>query len=434
MAKLTEIWDIITRKEPNRFDEYLFKLLASNAIYPDQSMDSYLAAYTDNNDVFTIINKITEPGSGVPIFQYDANGEKVKNGRMISRLNKPNSYQSRSQFIEATLTFYYLFGNCFIAQESLDTGLNAGMPARLDCLPPQWMQIHLGSYFTPVSGYSFYPFASTSAIAYTPDKMFHWKEFNPDYSSSGGHLRGMSRLQPLLKSVTGSTEAYNSLVKAFQAQGMWGLLTMLDEDGKSKTLNAEQKSELKNKFRRDSKKGDLTILNSKAEYTKMGLTIVELEILKALGMFKGNLADAFNVPNQLLSGSQDRTYNNFKEADRSLWTKAICPSVDALLEGLSGWLAPKFNEDGDVLKADYSGVEALQTDVVAVVTAMVAAQSFTKNEIRIACKHPPLDFPGMDEPMVSIGMTLVSQVGNMPNEVLVESAMKELGLTDYRQK
>jgi HK97 family phage portal protein len=403
-------------------------MLGATALYPGANEKTYLDSYLSNNDVFTVINKITEPASTVPIDQYDAKGEKVE-GRMIARLNKPNLYQSRSQFIEAALTFYYLFGNSFTAEESLDNGLNAGQPVRLDQLPPQWVQINIGTVFNPVKDYSFYPMSGT-VDPYPKEKIFHWKEFNPDYSYSGGHLRGMSRLHPLLKSVTGSGEAYNSLVKAFQNQGAWGILTMLGEDNKGMDLTKAQVNDLKQRFRSDSKSGKLTVSGNPTNWQKIGLTMVELEVLKALGMFKGNLADAFNVPSQLLSGSQDRTYNNYKEAERALWTNAICPSLDAYLEGLSGWLAPKFREDGNILRADYSGIEALQKNVGELIAWMVAARSFTKNEIREAAGYETLPQPEMDVIYESAGLMPLADLALPPEPALTESVMK--GLSDYR--
>jgi len=353
---------------------------------------------------------------------------------MLSRVNKPNNYQSRSQFIEAALSFYLLLGESFTAEESLDNGLNAGMPARLDNLPPQWMTVNLGTVFNPVAGYSFYPLTQSSNIDYEKDKIFHWKEFNPDYDITGGHLRGMSRLRPLLKSVVGSTEAYNSLVKAFQNQGAWGLLTMLDDDPNIPLkLSEEQRSKLKKRFKSDSKKGELTIMNNNANWTKIGLTMIELEILKSIGIYKGNLCDAYNVPNQLLAGSTDRTYNNYKEAEAALWKNAICPSLNAYLEGLSNWLAPKFREEGTVLNADYSNVEALQKNMGEMVTWMVNSRSFTKNEIREAAGYEMLPLPGMDDIYGSMGDVPVSQLGMIPDDISTEEAMKALKLTDYRK-
>lgn len=431
MAFLSDAWNKLTGKTPDRLDSYLLKILANNALYPSENNETYLNSYIGNADVFTVINKITEPASTIPVFQYDEEGELVEGGRMLERFNNPNPYQDKDQFIEAALSFYLIFGESFTAYETLDRGLNKGLPLRLDQLPPQWMTVNLGTVFNPVAGYSFSPLLQSASIDYTPDKVLHWKEFNPDYDYSGGHLRGMSRLRPLLRSVVGSSEAYNSLVKAFQNQGAWGLLAILDKDGEGLTLSKEQKSLLKSSFRRDSGKGDLTIMNNTSVWTQMGLTVVEMEILKSLGIYKGNLCDAYNVPSQLLSGSQDRTYNNYKEAEQALWRNAIQPSLDGWLKLLSQWLAPKFGEEGTVLKADYSEVACLQVDKAAMVTWMVAARSFTKNEIREAVGFEMLPDPAMDIIYEGAGLMPLGEVGLPPDPQATEDNLK--GLPDYRK-
>ena len=433
MGLFSNIRDLVTGKEANPLDRYLLQMIANAAIYPDeQSSDTYLNSYLGNNDVFTVINKKTEPASIVPIFQYDDKDELVEGGKMLARLNNPNPYQSRSQFIEAALTFFDLFGNCYTASESLENGLNAGMPVRLDILPPQWMSINIGTIFNPVAGYSFYPLGNIK-IDYTPEKVFHWKEFNPDYKITGGHLKGMSRLRPLLRSITGGTEAYNSLVKAFQNQGAWGILTMLGEEGNGMQLSKTQANELKNKFRSDAKSGKLTVTGNKTAWQGIGLTMRELEIIKAIGVSKGNLCDAYNVPSQLLSGSNDRTYNNYKEAEAALWRNAIQPSLNAYLEGLSKFLAPQFKEDGNVLKADYSEISCLQINKAEMVTWMVAARAFTKNEIREAVGFERLPDPAMDMIYEGAGQMPLSELRLPPDPGLTEEAMKKMKISDYRE-
>ena len=247
-------------KMPNPIDQYVMSLFAYNARYPNVNNQWYLDSYTGNSDVFTIINKITEPAATVPIIKYDQNGEMMDKGQMITLLNRPNNYMSRSQFIEAAISYYLVFGESFTAYETVDMGNNAGKPVRLDVLPPQFMQLVLGDVFDPIAGYCFYPMGAMEK-PYERNQIFHWKEFNPDYKMHGGHLRGQSRLLPLLKTVTGSGEAYNSLVRAFQNQGAWGILTMLDENKDAVQLSREQKSQLKNRFKYDMDNGELYDLN-----------------------------------------------------------------------------------------------------------------------------------------------------------------------------
>ena len=441
MGRLSDSWNALTgnkQTQGNALDRFVYQFLANNAVFPDANDDFYLKSYTSNNDVFTVINKITEPASTVPIFQYDKNDNIVEGGKMLALINKPNNYQSRSQFIEAGLSFYYIFGEGFTSFDTLDKSsgsLNAGTPMRLDHLPPQWMQLVLGTWSDPIKGYSFYPFGNQDKMDYAKERVFHWKEFNPDYSTTGGHLRGMSRLKPLIKSITGSEEGYNSLVKAFQSQGMWGIVTMLQGDNQIVELSKEQKSILKQSFQRDMKRGELTVSNNLAHYEKMGMSMVELEVLRALPYLGGKLTDAFNVPDQLMAGSQSKTYTNVGEAETSLWRKAICPSVDALLGGLTNLLAPNFpGEEETVLRADYSEVEALQKNIGETITAMVNAGIFTGNQILEAVGWEASDEPNMERIVISAGKTFLDELGAAPEPGVAEGVLKNLGLSDYRKK
>jgi HK97 family phage portal protein len=411
----------------NAFDKWLMQWLGTNAIYPNDS--NYVENYATNNILFTCINKIVDPASKLPVFQYDKDGN-IKEGKMIQRLNKPNPYQSRNEFLESVFTFFQIYGESFTSYESVTGGLNEGLPARIDNLPPSMITLNLGNFFNPVKGYSFYPFNSGTEINYTKGQVFHWKDFNPDYSVDGGHLRGMSKMRPLFKTIVGSNEAYNSLVKAFQNQGAWGLLTILGEDGKGSTFTKQQATMLKDQFREDAKRGQFTVTGRQSEWVQAGLSVTELKVLESLNSFSGYIYDAYGVPAMLASGSQDRTYENYSVAERALWSNAIKPMVDGFLEGLTNWLAPLYKEEGDVLRADYSGIEALQKNIGEMVSWMVASKSFTKNEIREAAGFDRLTVPGMDDVFDSFGLVPVAQMGLPPIDT--EEAMKALNIKDYR--
>ena len=158
------------------------------------------------------------------------------------------------------------------------------------------------------------------------------------------------------------------------------------------------------------------------------MTMVEMKVSN-LSTFRGAIADAYNVPSQLLSGSKDRTYNNYKEAETALWSNAIKPSLDSMLEKVSYWLSPLCKEPGHALVADYSKIEALQKNKSEMVTWMVLGRVFTGNEIREACGFERLERPDMDEPLSSLlsGM-------NIPAEQETDEVMKLLRIPDYQTR
>ncbi|HUX56223.1 MAG TPA: phage portal protein [Bacteroidales bacterium] len=412
----------------------MLRQIANIAVYPDYNSGTYLKGYTGNVDVFTIINKITEPASIVPVYQYDKKDNEVE-GRMIALLNNPNPFDSslsRAELIEAALSFYLIFGDSYTAYDTIDNGPNANVPLRLDVLPPQWIEIVMGTYFNPIQGYKF--MMSGNVLDYEKERVLHWKEFNPDYDQQGtGYLKGMSRLKPILKSVVGSSSAYDALVAAFQHSGAFGILSILDEEGATEGISKTQLSRIKQQYKDDytgtKNTGKIVVTNKKHEWSNFGMTTRELQIIQALGAFKGAICDAYNVPDVLLSGSNDKTYMNFPEAARALWTNAIMPSLDAYLGKLSRWLAPKFKEEGHELRADYSGIEALQKNRKEQVEWMVKA-GFTYNMIWKELGYDPSNEPYMDIPLVPAGMMPISEIGMMPGNT--EEVMKRLKIPDYR--
>ncbi len=436
--------NIFNRNNPVRItkgstiDEYVMRnLIASLGLQPDYASGTYLDSYTGNGDVFTVINKITEPGSVVPVFQYDAAGEINENGRMIQLLNNPNPYMGRAEFLEALMTFYLIFGDAYASYERVPNGLNANLPIRLDVLPPQWVEFVIGTYLDPIAGYKL--ILSDKAIDYEKERVMHWKEFNPDYDNQGtGHLKGMSRLKPLLKSVVGSGSAYDALVSTLQHQGAVGILTLLGEDAKPQKMTApflsKVKQQLRDEYFNNKKAGSVVITDKEHHWTRFGLSAVEMSILDAIGTFGGKLYDAYNVPSVLMSGSKDKTYMNFTEAKKALYQDAIMPTLDSALDKLTHWLAPAFGEVGQTLKADYSGISVLQTNKAEMVAWMVLARSFTRNEIREAAGYDHSDDPAMDKVYDSAGMVPIEELGLMPSAPLTEEVMKRLRMPDYRQK
>jgi HK97 family phage portal protein len=422
----------------NALDDIVRRLIGGNAIYPDYNSDTYLEAYTDNGGVFTIINKITEPASIVPIYQYDENDKMVENGRMIQLLNNPNPYQSREEYIEAFLSFFLIFGDAYAAYQSIPNGMNANLPLRLDTLPSPLIQINLGTVFDPIAGYKYV--ISGNEIDYTKEQVLHWKEFNPKYDHQlSGHLKGMSRLRPLLKSIIGSGSAYDSMVAAFQHQGAFGILTLLGEDGKANQVSKEHLSAIEQKYTEKytgvKNAGKIVLTKWDHKWTNFGMNARDMKIIESLGVFKGEIADAYNVPGILLAGSQDRTFLNYKEAKKALWSDAICPNLDTILEKHTKWLAPYFKgEEKHYLKADYSGIDVLQKDVGAMVQWMVTASCFTGNQILEACDFEKSKDPNMDRVIVGAGKTFLDELGLMPSAPLTEEVMKRLRMPDYRQK
>lgn len=410
---------------------------ANSAIYPDTKAKYFTETYSQNNDVYSVIQKIVGPASRVPVFQVNKKTLKEQSGQALELLSKPNPFQSQTEFVQQALTTYEIYGECFVASEKPEFGLRVGKPVRLDLLPPQWVELKIGSFFEPITGYELMLGANT--VSYPFADVMQWKMLNPDFQLAGDHLRGMSPLKPLLKAVAASSSGYDSMVAMFQNMGAYGLLTILgvkEDDGKysNSPKTAEQLSQLEASFRRkltgSSKMGKIFATNKSVEWTPFGMSAVDMNILNSIVFSGGALYDAYGVPDILKSGSQSKTYLNYQEAQKALWNNVIVPTTDGFYSKLSNWLMPLLGEEDTIFLPNYDDIPALQEDKAKSVDWMVRA-GLTGNEIRVALGYDELPIENMNVPMVAMGLQRIDEVGVMPEINTTEEAMK--GLPDYRK-
>jgi HK97 family phage portal protein len=420
----------------------LFDLVIQNntntPIYPDTKAQYFTDTFTSNADVFSVISKITGPACRVPVTQVNKKSLEEQPGYAIELLNNPNPFQSQQELINQSLTIYEIYGECFLAGEKPEFGLRAGKPIRLDNLPPQWIELKIGNFFEPILGYTL--LLGQQEVRYDLSDVMHYKMLNPDFQLDGKHLRGMSPLRPLLRAVAASSSGYDSMVRSFQNQGAYGILTILgvkEDDGKfsNQPKTKEQLTDLENTFRRKitgtSNAGKIFATNKSVEWTNFGLNAREMEILKLIVFAGGALYDAYGVPDILKSGSESKTYLNYQEAQKALWNNAIVPTVDGFYQKLSNWLMPLVGEEDTFFQPDYDGIPALQEDKAVLVNWMVKA-GLTINEMRIALGYDKSNLSNTDIPLVSAGMTRIDEIGLPPDPNVVEQAMKEYN--DYRKK
>lgn len=405
------LWSrIINRQGLGRVEALFVQNYGNTVVWPDDSNDTFTDSYTGNADVYTVINKIIKPGSLVPLLHIDDKGEEIKNSKTLALLENPSPFYSMNDLLESILGSYLIYGNAFINVLRPEGGLNAGKPIRLEVLPPPYTYIKAGTRLDPIQGYILH-YGGVETL-FDINDVFHFKEYNPDWSDNYG-IYGMSPLKPILKSIVASDSGYQSMVSAFKNQGAHGVLTILGEslDDERKVRRAVTQSQIsiiKNQFKPggehvgDENRGKIVATTKEVKWTPLGLSPVDLKILESMGVTKGAIADALGVPSLLLNGSQDRTYENYNEAYKMLWTGAIQPRLDTLIDKMGKWLIPQMGETG-YLVPDYSDIDVLQEDKKVKIEWMMNAKAFTKNEIREAAGFDRIDSPEMDEVYISMG-------------------------------
>jgi hypothetical protein len=117
------------------------------------------------------------------------------------------------------------------------------------------------------------------------------------------------------------------------------------------------------KFRGDFKKrrrdGEDLLLQG-ASVQDLGFAPKDSGILEARTLNKRDKCAIFGVPPEMVGDSTSKTYSNYQEARRSLYTEAVIPELIELRDGLNQWLGPLFGNA--FIDIDRDAIDALSED------------------------------------------------------------------------
>ena len=436
------------------FNKVVYTYLGEKVVWNAENDDTYIdKGYRYNPTIYSIINLISKTASNVPICIYQIERENdlarykaMTNGSMDSSsmlkadrlrksalieindtelhelLKRPNPSQSYISWIQELISFDRLTGNAYIYGIAPETGANGGKYKELYVLPSHKMEIHSGGIFEPIKEYSL---SYNGYFKIPAEAICHIKDFNPYYDGTGSHLYGMSPLKAGLRTLQTNNEATTTGVKYLQNQTARGVL-MSDEGD----LSASQAQQLKDKFRQShqgsNNAGDVVITPKKLSWINFGLTASDLSLIEQQNASVKELCNIYGVPVQLLNNTDSSTYNNMKEAKKSLYQNAVIPQLIKLREELNRWLVPKFG-DNLYLDFDFSSIPELQEETEKVVDQMAKAWWISPNEKRLAMDYGICEEPEMDSYFIPNNVTpLMSMEEDYDLPELIEEDEEDL--------
>jgi len=371
----------------------------------DNSQTYITTGYAGNPVIYSIIKLITDKLSSVPFYLYEVkNGQKLKsykslalNGNFISTkslvtkeqslkevenhpilnlLENPNPEQSFSDFLKNAIGYKLITGNSYIFGSKPEFGSNKDKIVALSVLPSQLINI-IGNQ--TVDYYN----VSGSNVRLEKDSVLHLKYWNPDWNS-GLQLYGQSPLKAGLKVLDLNNTAYKSQTEIIANKGAYGMLSDI-----SGTASPEQLAELKNRFQNASA-NEIMIVASQLEWTQFGVPSNELQILQQMDLNLRDLCNLYGVPSLLLGNSNDKTYSNFEQAEKSLIYNVIVPELTALKDSLNKWLLPAYMKADNkqyYIDFDITVLPQLAADMSEVIAQLDKMWWVTGNEKRLATNY-----------------------------------------------
>lgn len=443
---LTHMYKV--RKKSNRLNNAIFAGFSGNtpAVLDDRA-DTYIQdGYMLNPDVYAVINLRSRAGAAIPPIVLEVKDEKKaqqyyrfkqsqRNGAhegfkkkkqelrekafeevspdhdLYRLIERPNPLQAWPEFFENLWGFLDITGNGY----AHGVELTDGRIGEMWVMPSQLVTIKADKGLEGlVRAYSLMYAGRQHDMP--PETVMHLKYWNPDYSTPGSHLYGMSPLRSGRLSVRSGNDGMQALASSYQNMGASGMAFPDDKD--IEALSPEQREALQREIQNAAGPKyakSVLVTSAKMGWTSFGMSPVDLEILSSLNLTQRKICNLYGVSSELLNDPENKTHANKQEARRGLYMDAVIPQMERIYSELNRWLTrPYRTADGEMKPArfgdnlyidyDVSAIEALSDDMSRKVDWLNRATWLTYNEKREAIDYERSDNPLADELLLPAGM------------------------------
>jgi len=311
--------------------------------------DSYLS----NSDVYSIIKKITEIGSSLPLIHVDENGDKIEDSELIKLIQKPNEKQTQKEFIELAMTYLLTTGNIFYHKQKA-IGFDGAQ--ELTVLNTQSIEIQNNNDWS-VKYYT-YNFGGKT-INYLPEDIIHVKYVDPSLYGIQSNY-GLSPLQAAGLTLTSSNNLQVADASILKNKGASGILTTKGESVMTPEEGRAIQSAVDRNISGAKNFGKTPVTSVDLNYQQLGMSPSDLKLLESNVQKLRTFCNVFGVDAASFNDTESKKYSNRIEAEKALYTNAVIPTVEKVLSGINKELIV---EDNTEIVPDTSKVKALQTDL-----------------------------------------------------------------------
>ena len=344
---------------------------------------SYIAT---SNAVYTVVKKRATYLSSLPLtlskLNAQGDADPITTGALYELTRKVNPHWTWRRMIEMTEMSLGLWGSAFWFLER-----RGGVPVEMYWARPDRVRVvpHATRY---VARFEYQPVDGQEPIRFDPSETIWFRYPNP--------LDEYSGLSPLvaarLAADTQSAAMKQNYALFKQGISIGGLVTPAAGVPMSKDAATEIRDQLRDRARGTANAHRWLVLVNDAKFTPMTMSPKDAEFVELHKLTLEDVCRPYGVPLDLVGGQ--RTYANYEEAVKAMWTETIIPEAAFLADEITEQLLPMFTRPGDradVCGFDHSGVECLQDDEQAkwtIAQGQIEKGAITVNEWR---KHQKLD-------------------------------------------
>ena len=329
---------------------------------PSQLLDK---GYEGNIDVYSVIQKIVQSLKSIPwiVERQDNDGqwELQEDTTLHELMQSPNMGKGYTwdDITEQILIYLLANGNSYLVGQS---GLSRSLIQEVDILPSPSVCVNTSSnFFMPNPSYDFR--LGSQQKTFTQEDIQHTMLFNPLYDSVQDSFNGLSAIQVAAMAVQAGNDRWEADANLLQNRGAIGLVT----DKSNRPMTNEESQATQTSFDNDiggpHKFGKVKVTNKDLDYIQMAMSSTDLQLIEKGVVNLRAICNVFGLDSSLFNDPANKTFNNRKEAEKSLYTNASMPISEKISAKHTKFLAENhYPGQGYRMRQDFSSVEALQSD------------------------------------------------------------------------
>ncbi|RLF66398.1 MAG: phage portal protein, partial [Thermoplasmata archaeon] len=331
--------------------------------------------YRQVSNVYKAIKAIADnvPQAEIVLKNWQT-GEPAEDSDLERLLENPNPFMSRSDFLQAVVGFYALYGEAFIVKDMDTVGQATGKKL------PYGLYVFNPSKFEPIvegngdkKELKGWRFGNTS---FGLQEVIHLRDFNP-YDE----VRGLSPLEPagLNIDVDYAALLYNRAF--FENDATPGLALATDQK-----LNEQIVERIRKKWEARhkgvGKAFRVAILEAGLKPVTLSYSHKDMDFIEQRRYAREEILGIWRVPKALFNITEDLNYATFMGQMKIFWLYTIAPILRKVEDALNRGLVYPYN-NRIYLEFDYSNVPAFQEDFKekVEVAKVLFEMGFTANEI-----------------------------------------------------
>lgn len=422
--------------------------MSTTAVFPTPNINTAIdQGFKTNTAIYSIVKKAAKKFGTIPRYVESGDEQKAEEkpplvGPLTDLLNRPNPSEGQDAFFSKLYAFYKVCGEAFIWLNRGDTAVVSGDEIiALDDLAHAKKPV-IEMYVIPANqivivpdpddpfGILSYWLANRPDIKFRKVDIIHWKDINLDWDlSSRPQLRGYSPLIAGLKTLEANNSATEATVRMNQNGGAKGVL--MNDMGGTPVQQTQVQDVLDNKVNNLYAKGGVTAWQGKWTYANLGLSSIDMDLLKGKQLSMQELCFLMGMPYEFFDSQV--TYANKQEAQKGWVINEIMPDCKQLDGEMNRALLLAFGLVGKgSICSDFDDLPELQEDKKSQIEWLMKGP-FTINEIREAVGYEPSTEDGADEIFIPSGFVPLADLTGDGGQQLIDQ-LASMGMKPTNSK